>query len=325
MSRPVVFVTRPIPEAGLALLRETCDIRMWEGELPPSRETLLRQVVQADGLLSLLTERIDAELMDAAPNLKVISNFAVGYDNIDVPAATSRGLPVGNTPGVLTEATADLAFALMMAAARRLVEASQYVHDGRWQTWGPLLLLGPEVYGATLGIVGLGRIGQAVARRARGFGMRILYHGGIDKEAAQALGAEEVSLDDLLAQADFVSLHTPLTPETHHLIGARELGIMKPSAVLVNTARGGVVDPVALYEALSTGAVGAAALDVTEPEPIPMDDPLLRLPNCLIVPHIGSATHTARNKMAELSARNVLAGVMGQRLPHCVNPEVYGG
>ncbi len=326
MSLPRVYVTRLIPDAGLALLRESCEVAVWEGELPPPRDVLLREAAQAEGLLCLLTDRIDAALMDAAPRLKVISNYAVGFDNIDIPAATARGLPVGNTPGVLTETTADFAFALLMAAARRVVEGARFVQAGNWRTWGPTLLLGQDVHGATLGLVGLGRIGQAVARRAGGFAMRILFHDpGMDPAEARArFGAEARSLDDLLAEADFVSLHVPATPQTHHLIGARELGLMKPTAILINTARGTVVDPDALYHALAAGQIAAAALDVTEPEPLPPDSPLLTLDNCLVVPHIASASVTARTKMATMAAANLLAGLRGERLPHCVNPAVYG-
>ena len=323
MSKPRVLVTRPIPEKGLALVRAACDMKLWEDEMPPTREELLREVADCEGLLSLLTEGIDDEVMAAAPQLRVISNMAVGYDNVDVEAATARGLPVGNTPGVLTETTADLTFALLLAAARRLPEGERYIKEGKWVTWMPMLLLGPDVYGATLGIIGLGRIGQAVARRARGFDMRVLYHDKSNDEAAQVLGAEKRSLDDLLRESDFVSLHVPLNDETYHLIGVRELKLMKQTAILINAARGGVVDPVALYEALKDGEIGAATLDVTEPEPISTDDPLLTLDNCLIVPHIGSSSVATRDKMAMMAAENLIAGVRGERLPNCVNPEVY--
>lgn len=318
----LVFVTRQIPEKGLSMLRAECEVRVFEGEMPPPRETVLELAAGVDGILSALTEKIDGAVMDAAPGLKVISNFAVGYDNIDIAAATARKIPVGNTPGVLTDTSADLAFALLLSAARRIVEGERYIKDGRWKTWSPSMLLGYDVHHATLGIVGLGRIGQAVARRAKGFDMRLLYAGGSDSAAAE-LGAEKRSLDDLLRESDFVSLHMPYKPETHHLIGARELSLMKPSAVLVNTARGGVVDPMALYEALKGGRIAYAALDVTEPEPIPLDHPLLTLDNCLIVPHIASASIATRDKMAMMAAANLLAGLKGERLPHCVNPEVY--
>ena len=302
------------------------EARVWDDELPPPRDELLRAVEGCDGILTLLTDRVDAELLDrAGPQLKVVSNYAVGFDNVDVDECTRRGIPVGNTPGVLTETTADLAWALLMAAARRIVEGADYVRAGRWKTWGPMLLLGPDVHGATLGIVGFGRIGQAVARRAQGFGMTILYHDPVrlPDEVTQPLGAEYAELDDLLARCDFVSLHVNLTDETRGLVDAPRLARMKPTAVLVNTARGPVVDPVALHAALRDGVIGAAALDVTDPEPIPVDDPLVSLPNCLIVPHIASATPATRGKMAEMAAANLLAGVRGERLPNPVNPEVY--
>jgi len=323
MSKPRVLVTRPVPEKGLERLRAVCDVHVYQSELPPSRDVLLREIADCEGILSLLTDPIDAEVMSAAPRLKVISNMAVGYDNVDVKAATERKIPVGHTPGVLTETSADLAFALLMAAARRLGEGERYVKSGQWVTWSPQLLLGYDIYGATLGIVGFGRIGQAVARRARGFGMQILYHGGSNQQTAQALGAQERTLDQLLAESDFISLHVPFKNATHHLIGERELHLMKRTAILINTARGPVVDPHALYEALSSGVIAYAALDVTEPEPIHMDDPLLTLDNCLIVPHIGSSTVATREKMASIAAANLIAGLQGEKLPHCVNPQVY--
>ncbi len=321
-----VFVTRRIPADGLDLLRQACRVEVWPDELPPPDETLREKVRGIDGLLSLLTDRVDADLMDAAgPRLKVISNYAVGFDNVDVEAATERGIAVGHTPGVLTETTADMAFALLMAAARRIVEGVDYVRAGKWRTWGPTLLLGHDVHGATLGIIGLGRIGQAVARRAAGFGMRVLYFDPhCDAEKGASVGATVCcSLDDLLAEADFVSLHVPLTEETHHLIDRAALARMKPTAVLVNTARGAVVDTEALYDALRQGRIAYAALDVTDPEPLPRDHKLLTLPNCLIVPHIASASHATRTRMAVMAAENLLAGLRGERLPYCVNPQVY--
>ena len=320
----IVFVTRRIPEAGLRMVRETCEVRLWEGELPPSKEVILREVADCAGLLCLVTDPIDAEVIEAGKRLRVISQFAVGVDNIDVAAATARGIPVGHTPGVLTDATADMTFALLMAGARRIPEGIEKVRAGEWRTWDPLGLLGAEVWGATLGIVGLGRIGTAVARRARGFGMRILYHDPARKPDLEAeLGLEHVSLDDLLAQADFVSLHCPLIPETHHLIGEQALRRMKPTAILVNAARGPVVDTDALVRALRRGWIAAAALDVTDPEPLPAGHPLLDLSNCIVVPHLGSATVAARERMATRAAENLLAGLRGERLPYCVNPEVY--
>jgi glyoxylate reductase len=323
MTKQNIYITRIIPGPALNTLHQSCDVNLWEGELPPPRETILQEIANAEGIISLLTDKIDAEVMDAAPNLKVISNFAVGYDNIDIAAATERKIAVGNTPGVLTETTADLAFALLMSAARRIVESEHYVKAGKWTTWGPTTLLGQDIYGATLGIIGFGNIGQAVARRARGFGMKILFCDNDKNDAAYELGAERCSLDDLLEQSDFVSLHVPLTVQTQHMIGEKQLSMMKPTAILINTARGGIVDPVALYDALKDNIIGAAALDVTEPEPIKMDDPLLTLDNCLIVPHIGSASVATREKMAIMSAENLLAGLKGAKLPNCVNPEIY--
>lgn len=324
-ARPRVFVARRLPEGGLAPLREACQVDVWEGSLPPPRDALLAAVRGCAGVLTLLTERVDAEFLDAAgPGLRVVSNYAVGVDNVDLAECTRRGIPVGHTPDVLTEATADLAFALILAAARRLVEAVDFVRAGRWQTWDPLLLLGSELHGARLGLVGFGRIGQAVARRALGFGMRVLYHSRrrVDPAIERALGATWVGLDELLAESDIVSLHVPLTPETRRLIDARRLRQMKASAILVNTARGPIVDSEALLEALRDGVIAAAALDVTDPEPLPVDHPLLRLPNAIVVPHIGSATRATRTRMAEMAAANCLAGLRGDPLPHCANPEV---
>ncbi len=325
-ARPRVFVTRRIPDAGLRLITDATEADVWPDELPPQRDELLGRVVGVQGLLSLLTDRVDDELLDAAgPGLKVVSNFAVGYDNIDVPACTRRGIPVGNTPGVLTETTADLAFALLMAVARRLPEAYDYVRQDRWQTWGPMLLLGRDIYGGTLGIVGFGRIGREMAKRGRGFGMRILYydlHRATSQEEAE-LGATGVEMDELLAESDFVSLHPNLTPETHHLMNAAAFAKMKRGAVLVNASRGPVVDHDALYDALRSGQLFGAGLDVTEPEPVRADHPLLTLPNCLVVPHIASASEATRDKMAAIAANNLLAGLRGERLPSPVNPEVY--
>ena len=323
MPKPIVYVTRIIPDAGLDLLRDACEVRLWEGDLPPSRATLIKEIADVDGILCLLTDKIDGKVMDSAPNLKVISNFAVGYDNINIPSATERKLPVGNTPGVLTETSADFTFALLMSAGRRIVEGEKYIKAGKWQTWSPTMLLGQDIYGATLGIVGFGRIGQAVARRARGFGMRILYHGGSNEAMAQELGAEKCDLDDLLRESDYVSLHSPLNDDTYHLIDEGALKLMKTTAILINTARGGIVDPEALYFALKNEQIAYAALDVTEPEPINLDDPLLTLDNCLVVPHIASSSVATRDKMAMMAAENLLAGVRGEKLPNCVNPEVY--
>jgi phosphoglycerate dehydrogenase-like enzyme len=281
---------------------------------------------QAEGLLSLLTVPVAEDLLQHAPRLRVVSNMAVGVDNIDLAACTRRGIPVGHTPGVLAEGTADLTLALLLAVARRLPEASQDARQGRWTTWSPTGWLGADLSGATLGIVGLGNIGQAVAHRASGFGLRLLYTSRSAKPAVEAnLGAVRLPLSDLLAQSDFVSLHTPLTAETRHLINETSLRQMKPTAILINMARGPVVDTAALYHALQAGWIAAAALDVTDPEPLPAGHPLYDLPNCLIVPHIGSATINTRRRMAELACQNLLAGLAGRPLPHCANPDVYSG
>ena len=317
-ARPRVFVARRIPEEGLDAIRAGCDVDLWEDELPPPRDELLRRVAGVDGVLTLLTDRVDDEFLDAAgPGLRVVSNYAVGFDNVDVAACARRGIPVGNTPGVLTETTADLAWALLMAAARRVSEGERYVRDGQWKTWGPLLLLGPDVHGATIGVVGFGRIGQAVARRAQGFGMEILYHDvqELPRDVTEPLGATYLPLEELLPRSDFVSLHVNLSPVTRHLINAETLSWMRPSAVLVNTSRGPVVDQAALADALDAKRLFAAALDVTDPEPIPMDDRLVGRDDCVIVPHIASASRATRAKMAEMAAANLLAGVRGVALP----------
>ena len=323
MSQFRVFVTRALPAAALERLAPSCDLEVWDDFLPPPYEILLEKASGVSGLISLLTDRIDARLMDSALQLKVVSNMAVGFDNIDVAAATARGIPVGHTPGVLTETTADFAFALLMATARRIPEAQQYVRDGNWQTWHPTVLSGQDIFGATLGIVGFGRIGQSLAKRARGFDMRILVNTVDNRDAIPDFGGQEVSLDDLLRQSDFVSLHVPLTEHTQHLISERELSLMKKTAILINTARGGVVDGEALCQALRERSILAAGLDVTDPEPIAQDDPLLTLDNCLIVPHIASASVATRTKMAEMAVDNLIAGLSGERLPTCVNPDIY--
>lgn len=320
---PKVFVTRKIPEKGLELLKNTAEVRVWEGEEPVPRQVLLNEVKDVDGLLSLLTETIDEEVMEAGENLKVISNYAVGYDNIDVKAATQRGIMVTNTPGVLTQATADLTFALILAAARRIVEGVDYVKAGKWKTWGPELLLGRDVYGSTLGIIGLGRIGQAVAERARGFNMKVLYYSRRRKPDVESkLELHYVSLDDLLKKSDFVSIHIALNDETRYLIDYDAFEKMKPSAFLINTARGGVVNPKALYQALVNRKIAGAALDVTEPEPIQPKDPILDLDNVIVLPHIGSATVRTRTRMAVMAAENLTAALKGETPPYLINKEV---
>jgi glyoxylate reductase len=320
MAKPKVFVTRSLPEKGLHLVQEACDADVWPSEIPPSRQEILNHVRGVDGLLSLLTEAVDAEIMDAAPSLKVISNCAVGVDNVDVGAATQRGIPVGNTPDVLTDATADMAFALLLASARRIVEGVQYVRAGKWKTWNLQLLLGADLVGATLGIVGFGRIGKALAKRAQGFGLRVIYH---DPAVEAGVGVQRVSLDELLRESGFVSLHVPLTSETRHMINRQTLSRMKPSAILVNTSRGPILDHEALYESLRDHRLFAAGLDVTEPEPLNADSPLLGLDNCIVLPHLGSASQWTREQMAILAGENLIAGLKGDRLPHCVNPQVY--
>lgn len=331
MTRPgrgfTVAVTRDIPSAGLDLLRaapDVAEVRVWPGDLPPGTDELHALLRGCDGAVTLLSDQVDDALLAREPQLRVVANYAVGYDNIDVAAATARGVAICNTPDVLTHATADCAFALLVAAARRIVEAADYVRAGHWRTWGPQLLLGQELHGRTLGIIGPGRIGTEVARRGTGFGMCLLgwsASGRLGADAA-ALGMRSVALDELLAESDFVSLHVPLTGETRSLIGARELALMKPTAILVNTARGPVIDQAALIAALASGVIAGAGLDVTDPEPLPSDHPLVREPRAIVVPHIGSATVTARSQMATLAAGGVLAVLRGERPPNLVNPEV---
>lgn len=328
MTRPRIFVTRLIPEKGLEMVQSLApdyEIEVWQDPLPPAYEVLLQKIRGVTGLYCLLTDKIDANLMDAGgPQVKVISQMAVGFDNIDIPAATARGIPVGNTPGVLTDTTADFAWALLMSAARRIVEGDKFTRAGKWQTWGPIDFLGPDISGATLGIVGFGRIGQGVAKRAQGFDMRVLYYDTQRyPEAEQKYGAQLVDLNTLLHESDFVTLHTVLSKETYHLMDDARLKLMKRSGILINTARGPIVDPAALYRALANGTIAYAALDVTEPEPIKPDDPLLTLDNIIIAPHIASASFQTRNKMATMAAANLIAGLKGERLPNCVNPQVY--
>jgi glyoxylate reductase len=320
-SRPYVFVTRELPGDAVERLKRAAQVEVWSGQDPPPREELLSQAARADALLTLLTDRVDAELLESAPQLRIISNVAVGYDNIDVEAATARGVLVTNTPGVLTETTADFAFALLLATARRVVEGDHLARSGGWPTWHPSFLLGQDVHGATLGIVGLGAIGTAVARRARGFAMRILYSDHEQRPELEAeLGASFVPLDALLRESDFVSLHVPLTPHTHHLIGRRELGLMKPSASLINTSRGPVVDQEALCEALRSGRIASAGLDVAEVEPVPAGDPLLRLDNLVLTPHVASASVATRTRMADMAADAILAVLQGERPVNLLNP-----
>jgi glyoxylate reductase len=301
-----VFVTRAFPFPALERLQAEHEVDVWDENAPPPRDVLLERAAKADALLTIITERIDAELFDAAPSVKAVANLAVGTDNIDLEEAAKRGIPVGNTPGVLTDATADIAFALLLGIARRINEGERQVRNGEWEPWYPTHMIGGDTAGTTLGIVGWGRIGQAMARRGEGFGMHVVH-------SSRSSG---IPLDELLEQADYLSLHTPLTPETRHLMGAPQLKRMKKTAYLINTARGGVVDQVALREALEQGEIAGAGLDVTEPEPLPPDDPLLTAPNLLVVPHVGSATTRTRSRMADMAVDNLLAALAGRDMPH---------
>jgi glyoxylate reductase len=322
--KPKVFVTRVLPEAGLEKIRQHCDAEIWPEQLPPPYELLRKRAAECDGMVTLLTDRIDAALLDAAPRLKVVSNFAVGFNNIDVAAATRHGIAVGNTPGVLTDATADMAFALLIAAARRVVEGDRDARAGKWKTWEPVGYLGQDLVGRTLGIVGMGRIGFAMARRCRlGWDMNIIYHDQRPSPPAETeLQARRVDLPTLLRESDFISVHTDLNEQTRGMFNAAAFAQMKRTCVFINSARGPLVDQAALVEALKRGTIFAAGLDVTDPEPPLPGDPLLKLPNVVVAPHIASATVGTRNNMATICADNLLAGVTGKPLPACVNPEV---
>lgn len=323
MSNYKVFVSRNIFSEAIDKIREVADVEVWPDALPPSYEVLGQKTRGVDGLLCMLSDRVDAALINSCPRLRAISTMAVGYDNIDIIAATARSIRVGNTPGVLTETSADLAFSLLMAAARRVVESDTYTRRGNWKTWEPMTLLGQDIHHATLGIIGLGRIGLEVAKRARGFDMKILYYSRTRKSKAEeaALGLEYVDeLPQLLSRSDFISLHVPLTGETKGMIGAEEFAMMKPTAVFVNASRGAVIDQRALYDALVSGKIFSAGIDVTEVEPIPADDPLLTLSNLVITPHIGSASYPTRQTMSMMAADNLIAGLKGEVPPFCVNP-----
>ncbi|MEW5921191.1 MAG: D-glycerate dehydrogenase [Bacillota bacterium] len=309
-----IYITRKIPQSGLSYLEDYCDCRLWDAEAEPvPREVLLKEVASVKGLYCMLSDRIDAEVIDAAPHLEVISTMAVGYDHIDIAAAARRGITVTNTPGVLTETTADLAFALMMAVSRRLIEANRAIYQGGWKTWAPLFMAGRDIFGASLGIIGLGRIGQAMARRARGFNMKVCYYSRTRREEVEAAeGIVYLPLDELLQYCDFISLHVPANEGTFQLIGIRELNLMKPTAVLINTARGSVVDEEALFAALISGQIHAAGLDVFAEEPISLDHPLLALPNVVALPHIGSASVETRTKMARIAAGDMVEVLAGR-------------
>ncbi len=305
------FVTRELPGPALDRLRSVHDVEVWGERLPPPYDALAAHAARSEGLLTLLTDRVDGALINGSPDLRAIANYAVGYDNVDLDAAAARGIPVGNTPDVLTDATADLTWVLLLAAARKLPEAMAAVREGDWLTWEPAMYLGAAVFGATLGIVGFGRIGRAVARRASGFDMEVLWSDGSGSGGG-------VPLTTLLERSDFVSLHCPLTPETHHLIDDAALSRMRSTAILINTARGAIVDHDALRRALIAGEIAGAALDVTDPEPLPPGDPLLTAPNLIVVPHIGSGTRVARERMADLAVDNLLAALDGRPMPHQV-------
>ncbi|MEM2027708.1 MAG: glyoxylate reductase [Candidatus Bathyarchaeia archaeon] len=324
MYKPKVYITRELPERGLKKILERFDAEVWPEYGPPPKQIIVEKVRDVDALVTLLSDKIDAEVFNAASKLKIIAQMAVGFDNIDVEEATRRGIYVTNTPGVLTETTADFAWALLMAIARRVVEADRYVREGEWKVgWHPSMLLGRDIYGATLGLIGAGRIGSAVARRAKCFNMKILYYDvvrnpQIEKEA----GAVFVPLDTLLRESDFISIHVPLTKETYHLIDAEKLKLVKKTAYLINTSRGPVVDEKALYEALKEGRLAGAALDVFEQEPLPADSPLLKLNNIILTPHIASASYETRSRMAEMVAENLIAFFDGKVPPNLVNPDV---
>lgn len=319
-----VFVTHALPGERILALSEHCDMNVWLGPGLLTAEALREELAGCQGVICLLTDRIDRELVEAMPALEFVSSMSVGVDHVDVAALTERGIPLGFTPGVLVDTTADTTFALLLAAARRIVEADRFVRQGEWRRenrWSPDFFTGKDVGGATLGIVGLGAIGQAVAHRAAAFGMRVQAWNRTPRELP---GISLVELDALLATSDFVSLHLPLTEDTRGLLDARRLALMKPGAVLVNTARGGIVDEQALAEALASGALFAAGIDVFEEEPVPEGNPLLGLPNVVLAPHIGSATARTRVRMADIAADNAIASLTGEPMPHCVNPEVYG-
>ncbi len=325
LSKPSVFVTRQIDPVALDKLAKLANVEVWNSDSPPPREILMEKLRTVNGIITLLTDSIDEEIISSASHdLRVISQMAVGYDNINIQMATRRKIPVGNTPGVLTETTADFTWALLMAIARRVPEGDREVHQGIWRPWGPNVLTGQDVFGSSLGIVGFGRIGQAVARRAIGFQMKVRYF-DVQRypELETELNVQYASLSTLLSQSDFITLHINLNPSSHHLIGREELVIMKPTAYLINTARGGIVDSEALYDALKFRQIAGAAIDVFETEPIPAHHPILELDNLIITPHIASASKQTRARMAMIAVNNVIAGINGEQLPHCVNPEVY--
>lgn len=312
--KPKVYITRRIPDTILEKISSVCDVRMWDKEdVPVPRDILLKEIKDADGIFSMLTENIDKEALNQAENLKVIANMAVGYNNIDVAEAKNKDIVVTNTPGVLTETTADLTFALLMTTARRIIESSAYLRNGEWKTWSPMQLTGQDIYGANLGIIGMGRIGQAVAKRAKGFDMNVCYYNRSRKpEIEHELGITYSDFDILIAKSDFICILVPYSPDVYHLIGQKELENMKENAILINTARGGIIDETALYDALQNDVIRAAGLDVFEKEPISIDHPLLTLPNVVTLPHIGSASVNTRYNMADLTAENLIKTLSGK-------------
>ncbi|MGA3110795.1 MAG: glyoxylate reductase [Candidatus Bathyarchaeia archaeon] len=324
MAKPKVYVTRELSERGLKIIKENFDAEVWPEYAPPSKKVIIEKAENVDALVTLLSDKIDAEVLEASPNLKIIAQMAVGFDNIDLQEATKRGIYVTNTPEVLTETTADFAWALLMALARRVVEADKYVRAGQWKVgWHPSMMLGRDVHGATIGIVGAGRIGYALAKRAKGFDMKILYYDVILRpEIEKEFGAKAVTLNELLKESDFVSIHVSLMKETHHLINAEKLRLMKRTGYLINNSRGPVVDEKALYQALKEGIIAGAGLDVFEQEPTPADNPLLKLDNVIVAPHISSASQETRSRMAEIAAENLVTFFEGRIPPNLVNPGV---
>jgi len=324
MAKPKIYVTREIPERGIKIIKKHFEAEVWPEYNPPPKQTIIKKVKDVDAIASLLSDKIDSEVFDAAPKLKIIAQMAVGFDNIDIKEATKRGIYVTNTPEVLTDTTADFAWALLMAVARRVVEADKYVRTGQWKvSWHPSMLAGRDVYNATIGVVGAGRIGYAVAKRAKGFNMKILFYDVIPRpEMEKDLGAKRVDLNTIFKESDFVSIHVPLMKETYHLVNEEKLKLMKKTAYLINNSRGPVVDEKALYIALKEDKIAGAGLDVFEQEPTPVDNPLLKLDNVVVAPHISSASHETRSKMAEMVADNLVAFLEGRTPPNLVNPEV---
>ena len=324
MPRLKVYVTRELPERGLKIIKKYFDTEVWTEYAPPPKKVIIEKAKNVDALVPLLSDKIDSEIFNAAPKLKIVAQLAVGFDNIDLQEATRRGIYVTNTPEVLTDTTADFAWALLMAAARRVAEADRYVRTGQWKVgWHPSMMQGRDVYGSTIGIVGAGRIGYAVAKRATGFGMKIIFYDVVPRpEIEKDLGAKKVDLNTLFRESDFVSIHVPLMKETHHLVNAERLKLMKKTAYLINNSRGPVVDEKALYEALKEGRIAGAGLDVFEQEPTPMDNPLLKFDNVVVAPHISSASYETRSRMAEMVAENLVAFFEGKKPPNLINPDV---